>query len=112
MKDSIVCRRHEMLTVLGRKLCLLPVHPQFGKMVIYAAIFKCVDPIVSMVALMSEGDPFKMTRSKKKLNDIRKRFVAEMASDHLMLANIFQHWERTENRGKAANYSIQLKRPC
>jgi len=49
----------------GRRLSMLPVEPKLGKMLILGAIFKCLDPIMTVVAGLSVRDPFLMPYDKK-----------------------------------------------
>jgi HrpA-like RNA helicase len=41
-------RKEETLTPLGYHLSSLPVDARIGKMMIYACIFKCLDPILTI----------------------------------------------------------------
>lgn len=48
----------ENLTPLGFHLARLPVDPLTGRMLIMAAIFSCLSPILSVAAGLSFKDPF------------------------------------------------------
>ena len=48
----------EDLTALGKYLAYLPVEPRIAKMIIYGAIFRCLDPILTIAAGLSYKDPF------------------------------------------------------
>lgn len=54
----------------GRHLSMLPVEPKLGKMLIYGAIFNCLDPIMTIVAGLSVRDPFLMPFDKKDVSII------------------------------------------
>lgn len=54
------------LTKFGRRLANLHLDPHLGKMLIYATIFNCVDPITSVVAFLSYKDLFMMPLGNKK----------------------------------------------
>jgi ATP-dependent RNA helicase DHX57 len=41
------------LTALGYHLATLPVEPRVGKMMLYGAIFGCVEPALTIAASMS-----------------------------------------------------------
>jgi len=41
------CVEGERLTPLGQHLAALPVHVRIGKMLLYAAVFGCLEPVVS-----------------------------------------------------------------
>lgn len=56
----------------GRHLSMLPVEPKLGKMLIYGAIFNCLDPIMTVVAGLSVRDPFLMPFDRK---DVRVFFL-------------------------------------
>ena len=44
----------EELTTLGKHLANLPVDPGIGKMLIYAAMFGCLDPCLTVAAALSD----------------------------------------------------------
>lgn len=46
------------LTPLGRHLSNLPVDVHIGKMLLFGAIFQCLDPILTIAAAMSFKSPF------------------------------------------------------
>ena len=52
----------------GRNLSMLPVEPKLGKMLILGAIFKCLDPVMTVAAGLSVRDPFLMPFDKKDVN--------------------------------------------
>ena len=43
----------EQLTPLGFHLAQLPMDPQTGKMILFGAIFGCLDPVLSVAASLS-----------------------------------------------------------
>jgi HrpA-like RNA helicase len=43
----------ERLTVLGRHLAALPLPPRVGKMLLYAVLFGCLDPILTVTCCMA-----------------------------------------------------------
>lgn len=45
---------NETLTILGQHLVDLPVEPRLAKMLLYSVIFKCIDPILTIVAFESQ----------------------------------------------------------
>jgi ATP-dependent RNA helicase DHX36 len=50
----------ENLTPLGFHLAQLPMDPQLGKMILLAALFRCLDPVLSIAASLSFKDPFNL----------------------------------------------------
>lgn len=49
----------------GKFLAILPVDPKLGKMLIMGAIFRCFDPVLTIVAGLSVRDPFLLPQDKK-----------------------------------------------
>ena len=50
---------------VGRYLSMLPVDPKLGKMLIMGAVFRCIDPVLTVVAGLSARDPFLLPQDKK-----------------------------------------------
>ncbi|RHN40514.1 putative RNA helicase [Medicago truncatula] len=58
----------ENLTNLGKVLSILPVDPKLGKMLIMGAIFRCFDPVLTIVSVLSVRDPFLMLQDKSEVS--------------------------------------------
>lgn len=97
--------RDEQLTPLGYHLAQLPLDPQTGKMILLAAIFGCLDPILSVAASLSFKDAFVVPLGKEEVVDRRKCELAKgTRSDHLMLANAIADWEYESGRGRGRQF--------
>ncbi|KAJ0962773.1 hypothetical protein J5N97_027895 [Dioscorea zingiberensis] len=95
----------EELTILGRHLSMLPVEPKLGKMLIYGAMFNCLDPILTVVAGLSVRDPFLMPFDKKDLADAaRSQFSCQDYSDHLALVRAYNGWKDAERDHSGYEY--------
>ena len=83
------------LTPMGKYMAMIPLHPQLAKMLVLSCIFKCLEPVLSIVACLSEKDPFLLgyvadgTRA-----EIKQRFSQGVESDHLMYANVIVQFEK------------------
>ena len=73
VKDALLLLRqieaideNEQLTLLGSKLAMMPLNPLLSKMAIMAALFKCLNPILSIVSVLNEKDPFVLTAYKQR----------------------------------------------
>ncbi|KAL6514875.1 hypothetical protein OROGR_020454 [Orobanche gracilis] len=96
---------NENLTHLGKFLSVLPVDPKLGKMLIMGAIFRCFDPILTIVAGLSVRDPFLLPLDKKDLAGTAKsRFSAKDYSDHMALVRAYEGWKDAEREGSAYEY--------
>ncbi|XP_074566104.1 DExH-box ATP-dependent RNA helicase DExH3-like isoform X2 [Curcuma longa] len=95
----------ENLTNLGRYLSMLPVDPKLGKMLIMGAVFRCVDPVLTVVSGLSVRDPFLLPQDKKDLAGTAKsRFSAKDYSDHMALVRAYEGWKDAEREGSTYEY--------
>lgn len=80
------------LTALGFHLATLPVDPRVGKMMIYGALFNCVDPALTIAAAMSARNPFMSPFDKREEADSRRKEFSTEGSDHLTTLKAFNDW--------------------
>lgn len=86
---------HLSLTPLGRHLSKIPVDVHIAKMMLYAAVFGCVTPILIIAAAVSLGSPFSAPFGKRDAADHAKRkFIGSSESDMLTVFNAYTAWER------------------
>lgn len=50
--------KNEELLPLGKHLARMPLDPHSGKMILFGAMFGCLDPILTIVASLNFKDPF------------------------------------------------------
>uniref|UniRef100_A0A8D2P5A9 RNA helicase n=1 Tax=Zosterops lateralis melanops TaxID=1220523 RepID=A0A8D2P5A9_ZOSLA len=92
--------RQEELTPLGVHLARLPVEPHIGKMILFGALFCCLDPVLTIAASLSFKDPFVIPLGKEKIADARRKELSKNSkSDHLTVVNAFTGWEEARSSG-------------
>lgn len=91
--------RIEELTPLGTILASLPVDPRIGRMMIYGAIFRCLEPTLIIAASLAFRSPFFSPMDKREEADRVKRSF-HMDSDHLTLLRAYRGWERERRAGR------------
>ncbi|XP_053315426.1 ATP-dependent DNA/RNA helicase DHX36 [Spea bombifrons] len=95
--------KREELTPLGFHLARLPVEPHIGKMILFGALFCCLDPVLTIAASLSFKDPFIIPLGKEKIADARRRELSKNSkSDHLTVLNAFLGWEESKWCGPRA----------
>ncbi|CAL0318438.1 unnamed protein product [Lupinus luteus] len=87
---------NENLTILGHYLTMLPMEPKLGKMLIFGAIFNCLDPILTVAAGLSVRDPFLAPLDKKDLAEAAKSQFSHDYSDHLAIVRAYEGWKDAE----------------
>jgi len=93
------------LTALGFHLATLPVDPRVGKMMIYGALFGCIDPLLTFAAAMSARSPFMSPFDQRDQADEARKTFSVSGSDHLTILNAFNQW--TELRRTKGNRVVQ-----
>lgn len=87
----------EDLTPLGYHLANLPVDPRIGKIMLFGAVFSCLDPVLVIAAALSHKDPFVIPLHKQREADaVRRAFAGESRSDHITLLRAFQGWKAAQ----------------
>ncbi|XP_011502346.1 PREDICTED: probable ATP-dependent RNA helicase YTHDC2 [Ceratosolen solmsi marchali] len=92
----------EDLTELGSHLLDLPIEPRLGKMLLYAVVLKCLDPILTIVCSLVYKDPFVIpcqSKEKQAAMLARKEFAANTYSDHMAVLRAFQIWQNSRANG-------------
>ncbi|ACO70515.1 predicted protein [Micromonas commoda] len=90
------------LTPLGHHLAELPVDARLGKMMLYGAMFSCLDPVLTIAAGVGFRSPFVSPMDKRDEADEAKRKIAGAGatSDHLTLVRAYAGWIRAKARGR------------
>lgn len=92
----------EDLTEIGQHLLDLTVEPKLGKMLLYACVMKCLDPILTIVCSLANKEPFQISmnpENRKRGSMARKEFAADSYSDHMALLRAFQAWQTARANG-------------
>ncbi|XP_055546685.1 putative ATP-dependent RNA helicase DHX57 [Wyeomyia smithii] len=92
----------EELTPLGHHLAALPVDVRIGKLMLFGAIFQCLDSVLTIAACLSYKSPFVSPFSKRDEADSRKRLFGIANSDHLTMLNAYRKWKETTKRSRYA----------
>jgi len=88
------------LTALGHHLAELPVDARLGKMMLYGAMFSCLDPILTIAAGVGFRSPFMAPMDKRDEADAAKRKIASPSSDHLTLVRAYAGWLQAKSKGR------------
>lgn len=72
-----------ILTPLGHHLAALPVDVRIGKLILFGAIFCCLDSALTIAACLSHKSPFVSSFERKHELNIKKKEFAVANSDHL-----------------------------
>ncbi|XP_078039431.1 putative ATP-dependent RNA helicase DHX57 [Augochlora pura] len=79
------------LTPLGHHLAALPVDVRIGKLIVFGAIFCCLDSALTIAACLSHKTPFNIPFEKRHEIDAKKEFCTAN-SDHLTVLKAYKKW--------------------
>ncbi|CAH2240666.1 jg8050 [Pararge aegeria aegeria] len=82
------------LTALGKHLAALPVDVRIGKLMLFGAIFCCVDSALTIAAFLSHKSPFLSPFGKKAEADSKRREFACSNSDQLTTLRAYRRWQQ------------------
>ena len=100
----------EDLTPLGSHLANIPVDPRLGKMLLYAVMFQCLDPILTIASSIGFRNPFTMPLNEKHAADREKQVLAGgMPSDHAAVLCAYNRWR--EGGGQRFARQFYLSHP-
>lgn len=90
------------LTSLGRVLLQLPVDAPVGKMCLYGAFFRCLDPALTLAAVLTNRDPWMAPPNlKDEAGAIKNSWtLADFRSDPLVTLRAYSRWDDTMKRSQ------------
>lgn len=87
-------KQSERLTPLGLHLAKLPVDVRLGKMLIYGALFQCIDPILTIAASISSQSPFSTFVTDAAVAKAKHKAFADPDSDFATLVHVFEAYSK------------------
>ncbi|KAG0380585.1 ATP-dependent RNA helicase dhx29 [Mortierella sp. AD032] len=94
LQDVRALTAAEELTPLGIHLCNLPVDVHIGKMILFGSIFKCLDPVLTVSAMLSFKSPFVTPFGAEDEADAAKARFKLADSDMLTWYNAYLGWRQ------------------
>jgi len=93
------CLDSDDLTALGRHLSMIPADLRCGKLMVYGAMFGCLDPCVSIAAILTVKSPFVSPQEKRdEAKSARAKFSGNQG-DLIGDLKAFEQWdEMFQNR--------------
>ncbi|XP_068088296.1 putative ATP-dependent RNA helicase DHX57 isoform X2 [Hyperolius riggenbachi] len=105
LRDLGALTKQDTLTPLGYHLASLPVDVRIGKLMLFGAIFRCLDPALTIAASLAFKSPFVCPWDKKEEANKKKQEFAVANSDHLALLQAYKGWSNVIKENPRAGYS-------
>ncbi|POS84595.1 hypothetical protein EPUL_002221 [Erysiphe pulchra] len=94
----------EDLTPLGFQLARLPLDVFLGKLVLYGAVFRCLDASITIAAILSSKSPFSAPFGARAQADQVRLSFRKGDSDLLTVYNAYLAWKRVCMNGNSSEY--------
>ncbi|XP_068572950.1 putative ATP-dependent RNA helicase DHX57 [Cebidichthys violaceus] len=104
LRDLGALTADEKLTPLGYHLACLPVDVRIGKLMLFGAIFRCLDPALTIAASLAFKSPFVSPWDKREEANEKKLAFALASSDHLALLQAYKGWCCAAKNGNQAGF--------
>jgi HrpA-like RNA helicase len=86
------------LTPLGQHLARMPLDPQIGKMLVFGALMRCTEDVLTIAAALCSRSPFLSPIDRRdEANKCKAKLAGPSRSDHIALLRAYHGWE---NAGK------------
>ena len=95
----------EALTPLGRHLCAMPLDAPLGKMLLFGAMLRCLDPLLKIAAALGAGRSLFLNPqgAREEADAARRKFAMQSyKSDHIAALLAFNGWLAARRQGAAA----------
>ncbi|KAF9926297.1 hypothetical protein FBU30_004105 [Linnemannia zychae] len=97
------------LTPLGKHMADIPADLRVAKMLIFGAVFRCLEPILVVASCMSVKSPFVSPMDKRDEAQKKKEQFATAKSDLLTAWKAYDTWEKLRDNGAGRS---ELKSFC
>ncbi|TIA95877.1 hypothetical protein E3P96_03739, partial [Wallemia ichthyophaga] len=90
------------LTSLGKVLLQLPIEAPIGKLILYATFFRCLDPALTLAAILTNRDPFVAPLDHRaEANAAKQKWSRlEYKSDPFTILNAYEAWWALHSAGR------------
>jgi len=95
-------KRKERLTPLGRHLAKLPVDVRLGKMLIFGAMFRCLDQVLTIAATLSSQSPFSTFMKDASVAKAKQRAFCDPDSDFVTYCNVWEAFQESSAKSTGA----------
>lgn len=89
--------RGAKLTEVGKRLGMLPIHPQLSYLLLTAWEFGCAAEMLSIVAMLSTETPFFFSQNRGEAAPASRPLLCE-EGDHLSLLSMYSQWHKAPNK--------------
>lgn len=99
LRDIGLLDRTETLTPLGEHVASLSCDPRLGKALVLAAMFRCVLPMLSVVACLTRDPFYNSLQNRARVAGAKEALSGSSCSDFLVLSRAVLGWKKAQRTG-------------
>ena len=103
---AVEMKADAQLTVLGRKMARLPLDPKYGKMLLSATEFGCLEEILTIVSMLSSENVFINSPNKKDEQRTAHAKFASKYGDHMTMLNVYNQFKTKTTSKVSGTFGI------
>ena len=100
------------LTALGRHLSMIPADLRCGKLMVYGAMFGCLDPCVIISAILTVKSPFVSPQDKRDEAKTARSKFSNGHGDLIADLRAFEYWEDMVNNRRYTSTKNKVMHMC
>ena len=97
--SAVTHEDENVITPLGRHLAVFPLDVAVGKVLLFGALFSCLDPILTIAASLGEKSLFVSPFEERDAADAAHAKFLRAKSDLLSIAYAYKEWEKVVRSG-------------
>ena len=80
----------------------MPLDPQIGKMLVFGALMRCTEDVLTIAAALCSRSPFLSPIDRRdEANSCKAKLAGPSRSDHIALLRAYHGWEKAGKRPPA-----------
>ena len=104
LKDAGALSKSEALTPLGQQVARLPLEVSLAKLAIFGVIFKCLDSVLTVIALVTSKSPFLPIPASQGSPIDARHIFKRGDSDLLSSLNVYESWKKAKANRTAGDF--------
>ncbi|XP_005171140.1 ATP-dependent RNA helicase DHX30 isoform X2 [Danio rerio] len=104
LMDIGVLDASEDLTPLGHHVSCMSCDPRLGKVLVFSALFSCVQPVLSVVACLTRDPFYNSLQNRTLVSKAKAELSGSSGSDYLVFSRVVQSWREQHSRDSRQDY--------
>ncbi|XP_063076053.1 ATP-dependent RNA helicase DHX30 [Engraulis encrasicolus] len=105
LQDIGVLDQAERLTPLGERVACMSCDPRLGKVLVLAALYRCVSPLISVAACLTRDPFYNSMENRELILQAKEELGGSTSSDFMIFSRAIQGWRNESDRSSKNEYT-------